>query len=448
MKLLKNTILILLVLLLLTMPSFSLAESDYETGNGWIYQNGTLTITENSGLKDFVFNEQDPITEKWTHEHSAYDVNSLVIGKHVTYLAFEVYGCCVLAPSSITIEPGNVNFVIDNEWVVNKETNTLFSAANLANRESVETIENIPEYIEHIGARAFYEYGHTKHVTIPKNVVSIGEFAFDSCTSLQSVSLPSGLQSIGARAFYGCLSLAKVQLGTEVNYIGVNAFGWCPALSSFDIWETKIAVLCGESIGAGDQLKTIELPETLKHIEARALNICSGLEAIVIHSSDVVVENNAFRFCDNLKKCIFTAGKPIGWGDCMFEEIGPAPNGSGYISGSHDHNGEAIPYPTLYYTAAYADEWALNGETEWNGYTIQQISQEELDAILAEARGEELVEAGNSPAPTALQTEGQQIETPTPEKAEADAVLQRAARRFCLLRSGLRRLRRVFWVLH
>ena len=64
-------------------------------------------------------------------------------------------------------------------------------------------------------------------------------------------------------------------------------------------------------------------------------------------------------------------------------------------------NHVAIPYPTLYYTAAYASEWAPNGETEWNGYPIQQISREELDAILAEARGEAAPESVTlSPAPT------------------------------------------------
>jgi hypothetical protein len=417
MRNIAKIIVTMFLMFLFILPSSASADGDYEAGDGWIYQDGTLTITENGGLKDFVINEQDPITEKWTHEHSVSDVSTLRIGENVTYLTFEVYDCNVLSPSSVTIEPGNAYFVIDDGWVVNKETNTLFSATNLANRESVEVIENIPEYIEHIGARAFYDYKYTTQVTIPKNVVSIGDFAFDSCSSLQSVSFPSGLQSIGARAFYGCKSLAKVHLGPEVNYIGVNAFGWCPALSSFDIRETDITVLCGDSIGAGDRLKAIVFPETLKHIEARALNICSGLETIVIHSSDVVVENNAFRFCDNLKQCIFTAGKPSAWGNCLFEEIGPAPNGSGYISGSHDRNGEIFPYPTLYYTAAYADEWAPNGETEWNSYQIQQISQEELDAILAEARGEAIPESTATPTPTAAATT---VPEPTAAAQETD----------------------------
>jgi len=398
----KRTILILLALLMLTAPALSLAESDYETGDGWVFQDGTLTITKNDGLKDFMSNDQDEQSGIWKYQHAARDVGVLVIGKSVTKLSIEICGWSKFGPSSITIEPGNAYFVIDNGWVVNKKTNTLFSATNLANRESVESIDNIPAYIEHIGDRAFYEYGYLKRVSIPENVVSIGDFAFDSCTNLQSVSFPNGLQTIGARAFYGCQSLEKIQLGAEVNDIGINAFGWCPALSSVDIRETKIDILRDSFIESGDQLKILELPDTVKHIEARAIDVCTGLETLLIHSDGIIVDNSAFRFCDNLKRIIFTAGKPGDWGRCLFEETGRSADGKGYISSSHAHGGEIIPYPTLYYTAAYASEWAPNGETEWNGYPIQQISQQELAALLAEARGQVAPKPAATPAQTAV----------------------------------------------
>ena len=401
MKLLKRTILIMLVLLVLTAPALSLAETDYEEGDGWVFQQGTLTITDNGGLKDFTSNDQDEQTGEWTYQHSAREVDILVIGKDVTELSIEICGWSKFAPSSITIEPGNAYFVIDNGWVVNKKTNTLFSANNLANRESVESIDNIPAYVEHIGDRAFYEYGYLKRVSIPQNVVSIGDLAFDSCKALQSVTFPSGLKSIGARAFYGCQSLEKIQLGAEVKDIGINAFGWCPALSSVDIRETKIDILRDSFIESGDQLKSLELPDTVKHIEARAIDVCTGLETLLIHSDGIIIDNSAFRFCDNLKRIIFTAGKPSDWGRYLFEETGRSADGKGYISSSHAHGGEIIPYPTLYYTAAYASEWAPSGETEWNGYPIQQISQEELDTILAEARGK-TAPAEVTPSPTPL----------------------------------------------
>ena len=86
----------------------------------------------------------------------------------------------------------------------------------------------------------------------------------------------------------------------------------------------------------------------------------------------------------------------------MFDEDGKTPDGKSFITYFYDTNGEIIPYPTLYYTAAYASEWAPNGETEWNGYPIQQISQEELDAVLAEARGQVAPEPTATPAQTAV----------------------------------------------
>ena len=77
----------------------------------------------------------------------------------------------------------------------------------------------------------------------------------------------------------------------------------------------------------------------------------------------------------------------------MFDEDGKTPDGKGFIVHYYKESDKIIPYPTLYYTAAYASEWAPNGETEWNGYPIQQISQEELEALLAEARGEAALES-------------------------------------------------------
>ena len=58
----KRILLVLLALLVLTAPALSLAESDYEEGDGWVYRDGTLTITENGGLKDFISNDQDEQT--------------------------------------------------------------------------------------------------------------------------------------------------------------------------------------------------------------------------------------------------------------------------------------------------------------------------------------------------------------------------------------------------
>jgi hypothetical protein len=74
-------------------------------------------------------------------------------------------------------------------------------------------------------------------------------------------------------------------------------------------------------------------------------------------------------------------------------------DGRYYISDYFMTEYQPIPYPTLFYTAEYADEWAPNGETTWNGHPIQQISQDVIDAVLAQARGEKQPEFSSRPVP-------------------------------------------------
>ncbi|MEZ4627367.1 MAG: hypothetical protein R2912_04525 [Eubacteriales bacterium] len=71
MKLLKRIVLNVLILLVLAalVSSFP-AASDYEAGDGWIYQDGTLTITENGGLKDFISNSKSAETGEWKYQQS------------------------------------------------------------------------------------------------------------------------------------------------------------------------------------------------------------------------------------------------------------------------------------------------------------------------------------------------------------------------------------------
>ena len=162
----------------------------------------------------------------------------------------------------------------------------------------------------------------------------------------------------------------------------------------------KLDTMHGNSFWGCDTFQTVEFPPTLKLIENQAFTKCDNLTSLIFNSDQLSIENGAFSYCENVRKLIFTKGKPTSIGSSLFGETERTPDGKSFITRLYDPNGKVIPYPTLYYTAAYADEWAPNGETEWNGYPIQQISQEELDAILAEARGEETPVVSASPVPT------------------------------------------------
>ena len=124
----RRRIFLILVVVLLLLPSFALAEGDYEQGDGWNYLDGELTIKSNRGLANFLYFEE--VTADANHKHSVSDVDRVIIGKEVTDIEVNDY-IYNYSPSNTTVEEGNQSYVIDNGWVVNKTTNTLFGAANV-----------------------------------------------------------------------------------------------------------------------------------------------------------------------------------------------------------------------------------------------------------------------------------------------------------------------------
>lgn len=418
MKLLKRTILMFFILLLLITPSLSLAESDYETGDGWIYQDGELKIVTNNGLINFLYHEFDMRGDP-QHKHSAADVDRVVIGKDVTDIIID-YFIGDISPSITSVEDGNDTFIIDNGWVVNQQTKTLFGAANVKENKTRAFIDDLPSYIEHIGMYAFSDCRAVRQISIPDCVISIGESSFEGCDSLENITLPSGLVSIGVGAFIHCTKLTQINLEAALNSIGVAAFVACINLETPPIYNTTIEVVQSNSFLGCILFQTVEVPSSVKLVEDQAFGHCTALSVLIFSSDQLAIEDGAFANCENVQKLIFTKGKPVSISSKMFNEDGRTPDGKSFITYFFDTNGEIFPYPTLYYTAAYADEWAPNGETEWNGYTIQQISREELDAILAEARGETTPVVTGTPAPTVSATTAPEPTVTSPDKNEPD----------------------------
>ncbi len=146
---------------------------------------------------------------------------------------------------------------------------------------------------------------------------------------------------------------------------------------------------------------------------------------MIFNSDQLTIEDGAFASCENIEKLIFTKGKPTSIGHSLFGETEKTSDGKGFIVHYYEESDKIIPYPTLYYTAAYASEWAPNGETEWNGYPIQQISQEELEALLAQARGK-TASAEVTPSPTPLPESTQKSSGANVEPSEDDGWVAKA----------------------
>ncbi len=412
MKKISLWIMILLFIALFMIPSLSLADKDYEEGDGWIYKDGELKITESEGLVNFIYHDEELICDP-PNQEKLFVVDRVIIGKNVTADIEIEYYIAVDILSKTTIEEGNPCYIVENGWIVNTASKTLFGAADVEKKKTLSSIDDIPNDIEHIGMYAFYNYYTLKRITIPDSVVSFGESCFDNCDSLESIALPNGLKSIGIGAFAGCTSLKHIDFGPNVKEIGTAAFFSCIHLEPPPFYNMQLDTIYGNSFWGCDTFQTVEFSPKLRLVENQAFAHCSKLTSLIFHSDQLILENGAFDACENIRKLVFTKGKPASIGDSLFNENERTPDGKSFITRLYDPNGKVIPYPTLYYTADYAAAWAPNGETEWNGYPIQQISQEELDAILKETRGEEASVASASPVPT----ETPQTETPAPDES-------------------------------
>ena len=390
--------LLIIITLLLIVSSYSLAEGDFEEGDGWEYRDGILTIIADGGLVDFLENEpdQDQVKE---YKHFGYDVSELVIGKNVNEFRMfqfteEFY------PRQITVEKGNLNFIVTDGWLIDTRTGTLVCPSDFEAFQTIQLVNDIPDCVRYVGEYAFYPHNYLKEIFIPESVIGLEKFSLAGCEALKIVDLPTHLETINAGAFLGCTTLDEIQLGEQVKFIGEFAFEGCYYLEQLNMIDTKITTLSNSVFCNCTELRSIILPETLETIESDAFKYCSSLESVVISSEDVAIMSKAFSGCDELKSIVFIKGRPQLLSVGLFAEVVLTPDRKGYYSTSIVNSGEIIPYPTLYYTEAFAAEWAPNGETEWNGYPIQQISQAELDAVLAQARGEEVPAA--TPAPTAV----------------------------------------------
>lgn len=166
------------------------------------------------------------------------------------------------------------------------------------------------------------------YVVVEEGVESIGEFAFYGCPALTSVELPDTLTRIGAYAFRSCASLMNVELPEGLTFIGGSAFRDC------------------------DSMTRVVIPDSVVNIGNYAFRNCDGITSVELGESVERVGFEAFHSCDSLISVVFKGG---------------VPRLLNYAFGKAKDN------MVVYYTPEYAEAWAPEGETEWNGLTIAPL---------------------------------------------------------------------------
>ena len=116
-------------------------------------------------------------------------------------------------------------------------------------------------------------------LTIKDGATSIAAGAFADCKNLTSLTIPDSITEIAQSAFDGCDALLKSEGG--VQYVDTWAISADKTATAITLKDGTRGVAREAFIGM-TALKTASIPDSVKHIGARAFFRCSSLESITL----------------------------------------------------------------------------------------------------------------------------------------------------------------------
>lgn len=218
----------------------------------------------------------------------------------------------------------------DNTTVTVKEGTYAINECAFYNQSNLKDVI-VPDSVERIGYRAFYETGwynskpdceliyigkilyHYKtpwnfeedvedELVIPEGIVSISSEAFDGRCNFKTVVIPDSLEHIGVQAFYKCYDVEKIEISenSSLKTIDTLAFNGCKYLESIYLPE-GLEVIGWSPFTGCSSLSEIRIPSTVKKM---------GLTVFDPSSLDLfeVDENNPY-FCTDEDGVLYNKDK-------------------------------------------------------------------------------------------------------------------------------------------
>lgn len=157
---------------------------------------------------------------------------------------------------------------------------------------------NLPNSITRIDDFAF-AWSKVRFINLPQNLEYLGEKAFYECWELYSITIPNSLRKIGDSAFEGCWEMRELSLGNSVEIIGKHAF-----FSNFELEKLKlpssVRTIKAGAFGGCRKLKDLEIPYNVETIELGAFQGCHSLSRILLPSSIRNIGAYAFHDCEDI----------------------------------------------------------------------------------------------------------------------------------------------------
>lgn len=260
------------------------------SGNGWKFENGTLTLE--SGNYDFsgeknALRPLNPAVKLVVESGATLTGGAAGDGSDVTWHLTENTD----DPSTYTLTISGSGAMEDYLMSINQPWRSF--------RDQITSVVVSPG-VTSIGNLAFTRFSKLIHVDIADSVVSIGEQAFSDCSRLTDITVPQSVTYIDAYAFDSCTNLSSITLSTNnITSIRPYTFSGCSELSSIVIPDGVTSIQLG-AFSNCTKLTSITIPDSVTTIDPWAFKNCSSLTSITIPSSVTSIGSNVFTGCTSL----------------------------------------------------------------------------------------------------------------------------------------------------
>lgn len=169
---------------------------------------------------------------------------------------------------------------------------------------------SVPEDVDTIGVRAFYNNKNLENVELPNKLDLIDDFAF-ARSNLKSVTIPDGTQKIDYAAFYSCPNLSEVFFPDSLTKISLGAFDNTPFINNFqESGEQSDYLIVGDGILLSYKGKggNIIIPDGVKHIAGGVFKNNARITGVIVPGSVCDIGEEAFCGCKNLKELTLNEG--------------------------------------------------------------------------------------------------------------------------------------------
>ena len=259
------------------------------SGNGWKFENGTLTLE--SGSYDFSGEENalrplNPDVQLVVEPGAKLTGGAAGDGSGVTWQLTEN-----------TDDPSTYKLTISGSGAM--EDFPFGSYQPWYSFHDQITSVVVSPGVTSIGQCAFSRFAKLTHVDIADSVISIGWDAFYYCSSLTNITIPQSVTYIGPLAFFHCTNLSSITLSNNITSIGSSAFEDCTNLTSITIpgsvTSIGLAAFCNCT-----KLTSITIPDSVTTIDLEAFKNCSSLTSITIPGSVTSIGPYVFDGCTSL----------------------------------------------------------------------------------------------------------------------------------------------------